>query len=115
MSIFLQEPSYYWIIVSCSQIVLSAALVILLPCIENPVMYLLLMGLNNSKPIILVMVLNFPIYPSNISRAVLLIQMIGVISLLFSVPPCRHAIAQNISAYRIAVWTALGKKLPIII
>ena len=53
--------------------------------------------------------------PRDVGSAVLLVQMVVVITTLFPVPPCRHPIPGNITAYGITFWTALCQEFPIMV
>ena len=91
--IFLQEPSYNWIIVPCPQIILPTDSVILLSCIKNPVLDPFLAFSDYSKHIILIYIFNLSTCSKDISCTVLLIQMIGVISLPSLIPAGRYSIS----------------------
>ena len=71
--------------------------------------------LEHAKRIVLVPVFYLPAASRDVGSAVLLVQMVVVITTLFSVPACCHSVARNIAAYGIAVWAALCEEFPVMV
>lgn len=113
--ILLHKPSNHRIVKPCPQIVLPAGLVILLSRVEDSVVELFHAVFEHAKRIVLVPVFYLPAASRDVGSAVLLIQMIVVITTLFPVPACCYSVARNIAAYGIAVWTALCQEFPVMV
>ena len=113
--ILLHKPSQHRIVKSRPQIILPAGLVILLSRVEDSVGEFFPAVLDHAKRIVLVPVFYLTTSSSDVRGAVLLIQMVVVVTVLFPVPPCRHPIPGNITAYGIAVWTALCEEFPVMV
>ena len=113
--ILLHKPSQHRIVKPCPQIILPAGLVILLSRVKDSVVELFHAVFEHAKRIVLVPVFYLPAASRDVGSAVLLVQMIVVVTVLFPVPPCRHPIPGNITAYSIAVWTALCEEFPVMV
>ena len=83
--------------------------------LEDSVVELFHAILEHAKRIVLVPVFYLTTSSSDVCGAILLIQMIVVVTILFPVPPCRHPIPGNITAYGIAVWTAPCEEFPVMV
>ena len=86
--ILLHKPSNHWVIKPCPQIILPAGLVILLSRVEDSVGEFFPAVLEHAKRIVLVPVFYLTAASRDIGSAVLLIQMIVVVTALFPVPAC---------------------------
>ena len=70
---------------------------------------------EHAKRIVLVPVFYLPAASRDVGSAVLLVQMVVVITTLFPVPACCYSVARNVTAYGIAVWTALCEEFPVMV
>lgn len=70
---------------------------------------------EHAKRIVLILVFYLTTSSSDVRGAVLLIQMIVVVTVLFPVPAYCYSVARNIAAYGIAFWTALCQEFPVMV
>ena len=113
--ILLHKPSQHRIVKPCPQIILPAGLVILLSRVEDSVVELFHAVFEHAKRIVLVPVFYLTAASRDVGSAVLLVQMVVVITTLFPVSACCYSVARNITAYGITFWTALCQEFPVMV